>query len=72
MDNARVESPSHPLKAFASRVGHDAVWIAIAGLFCVVEGAAKLTEFTPAKLIRLWQARQRRTSGHSRAGLLVN
>lgn len=36
-----------PLHTLASRVGHDAVWLAIAGLFCVVEAAVKVSEVVP-------------------------
>ncbi len=34
-------------RALASRLGHDALWVAIAGLFCVVEAAVKITEVIP-------------------------
>ncbi len=36
--------PSRSLRQSASRLGQDAVWLAIAGLFCLVEGAVKLSE----------------------------
>ena len=46
--------PKHPssphaqlVRAFATRMGHDAVWLMIAALFCVVEGAVKVTEIGP-------------------------
>jgi hypothetical protein len=42
----------------ANRVGHDAVWLAIAGLFCIVEGAVKLTEISPLRLLRTGRAAQ--------------
>jgi len=45
------------VRSLAVRVGHDAVWVAIAGLFCIVEGAVKLTEFAPAKTARAYPAR---------------
>lgn len=44
-------SSTHPVRSFATRVGHDAVWLAIAGLFCVVEGAVKLTELRPGRML---------------------
>lgn len=58
MDNVAAISASRPMKRLAVRVGHDAVWIAIAGLFCVVEGAVKLSEFTPKRVVRACRARR--------------
>jgi hypothetical protein len=44
------------MRRLATRVGHDAVWLAIAGLFCVVEGAVKLTELSPPRFMRVRRA----------------
>jgi hypothetical protein len=57
METKAVISPTHPVKRVIVRVGHDAVWLAIAGLFCIVEGAVKVTEYTPLKAIRSYRAR---------------
>lgn len=44
----QLPSPHAQLvRAFATRMGHDAVWLMIAALFCVVEGAVKVTELGP-------------------------
>jgi hypothetical protein len=58
--------PVRSVRALATRVGHDAVWLAIAGLFCVVEGAVKLTEIAPTKYLRF------RRSSATRAGISFN
>ncbi len=35
------------LHLFATRIGHDAVWLLIAGLFCIVEGIIFVTDLAP-------------------------
>lgn len=58
MPNEYPGAKRGPMKSLASRVGHDAVWVAIAGLFCIVEGAVKVTEYSPAKALRAYRARR--------------
>lgn len=36
--------PAARIRRFGTRIGHDAVWLGIAGLFFVVEGAVMATE----------------------------
>jgi hypothetical protein len=43
-------------RSIGQRVGHDLVWLGIASLFCVVEGAVRLGEL--ASLSRRWCARR--------------
>lgn len=47
MPNSISSPHARLVRAFATRMGHDAVWLMIAGLFCVVEGAVKVTELGP-------------------------
>lgn len=50
--NAPGSARFRMLRLSASRLGQDAVWLAIAGLFCVVEGAVKLSELRPTRWLR--------------------
>lgn len=59
--------PLPTARAFATRLGHDAVWVAIAGLFCVVEVAVKITEVIPGRRGRGLGLRGASPQGSSRA-----
>lgn len=54
--NCRPTHPqTPPLLGLATRIGHDVVWLLIAGLFFVVEVAVLVTQFSPRRLLRRWQ-----------------
>ncbi len=39
------------LRQLPARVGHDLIWIIIAGLFCIVEVAVLVTQYAPGKRV---------------------
>lgn len=47
MQNSPVTTPRQGLRVLATRMGHEVVWIFIAGLFCIVEGVILVTDMAP-------------------------
>jgi hypothetical protein len=50
--NDLIQQTCIALRGFASRIGHDFVWLTIALLFCLVEAAVLITSVRPSRLLR--------------------